>query len=185
MIAHLIGKIILRTDKTVVISAGGIGYKVNVAADTLLKIAGKEEIGLWTHLVVREDSLELFGFLKEEELRFFENLIGVSGVGPKTALGIIGLAPIQTMKKAIATGDLPYLTKVSGIGKKTAEKIVLELRDKLGSAEGPELKTAADALSALVSLGYSREEAREALKKVKSETTEEKIKEALKNLAEN
>ncbi|HXK35310.1 MAG TPA: Holliday junction branch migration protein RuvA [Candidatus Paceibacterota bacterium] len=185
MIAYLEGKIIAKDQKSLtLLTAGGIGYKINVSADTLTKIGERQAAALWTHLAVREDALLLFGFLSKGELQFFEILISVSGVGPKTALGVIGIASIETLKKAIGSGDTTYLNKVSGIGKKTAAKIVLELRDKLGALkEGPALKTEIDALEALATLGYSKEEAREALKKVKAESTEAKVKEALKMLS--
>src|SRR3989344_5218567 len=111
-------------------------------------------------------------------------LLGVSGIGPRSALTILGVATIETLRKAIGTGDVSYLTKISGIGKKTAEKIVIELRDKIGEEKsGSSLQGELDALEALKSLGYSQNEARDALKKVSSEVnTNAKIKEALKIL---
>jgi Holliday junction DNA helicase RuvA len=133
---------------------------------------------------VREDALDLYGFLDREELEFFEMLINVSGIGPKGALSILGITSIETLRKAISIGDTSYLTKISGIGRKTAEKIVIELRDKIGTElEGSSLQVELDALEALKSLGYSAIEAREALKKVNSDTdTNTKIREALKIL---
>lgn len=188
MISQVRGKIILKTDKFVVIDVGGLGYKVGVSVDTLARLKNKEEVSLWTHLHVREDALDLYGFLDQSELEFFEMLINISGIGPKSALGIIGVAPIETLKKAIASGDNSYLTKVSGVGRKTAEKIVLELRDKLSAlghkAEYGELSGELDATLALQSLGYSQNEARDALKKVDSSIsdTSAKVKAALKIL---
>jgi len=188
MISKISGKIILKTDKFVVIDVGGIGYKIGVSTDTLAKIKNKEEVSLWTHLHVREDALDLYGFEDLSELEFFEMLIGISGIGPKSALGIIGVAPIETLKKAIASGDNSYLTKVSGVGRKTAEKIVLELRDKLSAlghkAEYGELSGELDATLALQSLGYTQNEARDALKKVPTDitNTSARVKEALKIL---
>jgi Holliday junction DNA helicase RuvA len=119
-----------------------------------------------------------------KELEFFEMLIGVSGIGPKSALAILGIASIETLRKAIGTGDTTYLTKISGIGKKTAERIVIDLRDKFkGEEKGGSLREELDALEALKSLGYSQNEAREALKEVPSDfDTNGKIKEALKIL---
>jgi Holliday junction DNA helicase RuvA len=139
---------------------------------------------LWIHTHVREDALDLFGFLERKELEFFEMLIGVSGIGPRSALAILGIASIETLRKAIGTGDTSYLTKISGIGRKTAEKIVLELRDKIGEEKGgSSLQGELDALEALKSLGYSQNEARDALKKVPADTnTNTKIREALKIL---
>ncbi|MCR4330264.1 MAG: Holliday junction branch migration protein RuvA, partial [Patescibacteria group bacterium] len=144
-------------------------------------------VSLWTHLAVRETSLDLYGFLEQPELEFFEMLITISGIGPKSALGILSVAPIDTIKHAIASGDTSYLTKVSGIGKKNAEKIVVELRDKLGGAhalDGTMLKEDADVVAVLQSIGYSVKEARDALKGISKDTvgTSEKIKEALKQL---
>jgi Holliday junction DNA helicase RuvA len=133
---------------------------------------------------VREDAFDLYGFLEPTELEFFEMLISVSGIGPKGALAILGIASIETLRKAIGTGDTSYLTKISGIGRKTAEKIVIELRDKMGEEKGgTSLQGELDALEALKSLGYSQNEARDALKKVSPDTdTNTKIREALKIL---
>lgn len=189
MIAHIKGKIIDKSEKFLVIEANGLGYLVFSPTSTILnspKVG--EEISLWTYLAVRETALDLYGFETRDEKSFFELLIGVSGIGPKNALSILSLAPIEILKKAIGSGDTTYMTKVSGIGKKTAEKIVVELRDKLaslghGDADGS-LKGDADVLEALQSLGYSQHEIRNALKEVSPETTgtNEKIKEALKIL---
>ncbi len=186
MIGSIKGKIILKTDKFLIVETGGIGYKVSVSPDTLSK-AGKmeSEIFLWIHTHVREDALDLYGFLGQEELEFFEMLINVSGIGPKGALSILGITSIETLRKAISIGDTSYLTKISGIGRKTAEKIVIELRDKIGTElEGSSLQVELDALEALKSLGYSGIEAREVLKKVSPDAnTNTKIREALKLLS--
>ncbi len=133
---------------------------------------------------MREESLDLYGFPDLENLEFFEMLLGVPSVGPKSALAILSLTSIETLRKAISTGDTTYLTKVSGIGRKTAEKIIVELRDKIGEDKtGMSLAGELDALEALKSLGYSQGEAREALKKVRGDTdTNTKIREALKIL---
>src|SRR3989344_777756 len=107
---------------------------------------------LWIHTHVREDLFDLYGFLDRQELEFFEMLINISGIGPKGALLILGVASIETLKKAISTGDTNYLTKISGIGKKTAEKIVIELRDKVGEEKsGGALQGEIAALEALKS----------------------------------
>jgi Holliday junction DNA helicase RuvA len=151
------------------------------------KIKNGTETMLFIHTHVREDVLDLYGFLDHSELEFFEMLISVSGVGPKSALAILGITSVDTLRKAIGTGDTSYLTKISGIGKKTAEKIVIELRDKVGKETGTDksgsLSEELDALEALKSLGYSQHEAREALKKATGGNTNAKIKEALKILA--
>ncbi|KKS04597.1 MAG: Holliday junction ATP-dependent DNA helicase RuvA [Candidatus Nomurabacteria bacterium GW2011_GWA2_41_25] len=197
MIGSIKGKIVLRTEKFLIVETNGVGYKINVSSDVFSK-AKKTEIMLWIHTHVREDMLDLYGFLNREELEFFEMLINVSGIGPKGALAILGITSIETLKKAIGTGDTGYLTKISGIGKKTAEKIVIELRDKIAEKMkdekgGISLQGELDALEALKSLGYSQNEAREALKKISlghgrtgevpDTNTNAKIREALKILS--
>jgi Holliday junction DNA helicase RuvA len=185
MIGSIKGKIILKTEKFLIVETGGVGYKISVSPDILSKTKKiNEEISLWTHTQVREDALDLYGFLERPELEFFELLLNVSGIGPRSALAILGIASIETLRKAIGTGDTSYLTKISGIGKKTAERIVIELRDKMGTElEGSSLREELDALEALKSLGYSQNEAREALKKVSPNVnTNTKIREALKIL---
>ncbi len=203
MIGSIKGKIILKTDKFLIVETGGVGYKINVSPDTLSKLKKTGEparnafsianaggdVSFWIHTHVREDILDLYGFLDRQELEFFEMLINVSGIGPKGALGILGIASIDTLKKAIGTGDTAYLTKISGIGRKTAEKIVIELRDKMQNKNieekgGTSLRDELDALEALKSLGYSQNEARDALKKVSPDAnTNTKIREALKILS--
>jgi holliday junction DNA helicase RuvA len=185
MIGSIKGKIILKTDKFLIVEASGVGYKISVSPDTLSKVDKTGgEIFLFIHTHVREDSFDLYGFLEHEELEFFEMLLNVSGIGPKGALAILGITSIETLKRAIGTGDTSYMTKISGIGKKTAEKIVIELRDKVGVAkEGTALQGEMDALEALRSLGYSQNEARDALKKVSTDADiNTKIREALKIL---
>lgn len=188
MIGSIRGKIALKTEKFVIVEAGGVGYKVAVSPDTLSKTPKTNgEIFLFIHTHVREDSLDLYGFLDYQELEFFEMLLNVSGIGPKGALAILGITTIDTLRRAIGSGDTSYLTKISGIGKKTAEKIVIELRDKLASGmsenSGTSLQGELDALEALKSLGYSQNEAREALKKVSTDADiNTKIREALKIL---
>lgn len=185
MIGSIRGKVLLKEDRFILIETIGVGYKVWLAQDNLAQIKKDQELLVWTHTHVREDSLDLYGFLKYEELEFFELLINVSGIGPKGALTILSVASVETLRRAIITNDLPYLTKISGIGKKTAEKMVIELRDKVGTLEqGGTLQEELDALLALQALGYSQNEAREALKGLSPDlSTNHKIKEALKILA--
>ena len=185
MIGSIRGKVVLKTGKFLILEASGVGYKISATPDTLVKVSKtSEEIFLWVHTHVREDAIDLYGFLDRENLEFFEMLLGVPTIGPKSALAILGIATIETLRKAISTGDTAYLTKVSGIGRKTAGKIVVELRDKIGEEkEGVSLQGELDVLEALKSLGYSQYEAREALKKVAASTdTNSKIREALKIL---
>ena len=187
MIGYLEGKVTFRGERYIIMDVGGVGYRVFVNAETLRKTAGAEgKTKIWTHLHQREEGPELYGFSRPEELELFETLIGVSGVGPKTALGILNVAPLDMLRRAIAAGDISYLTKVSGIGRKTAERILVELREKFGKAEiaGEELSEEKDAIEALEALGYNPREAREALQKIPAETegASKRIKEALKLL---
>ena len=189
MIASLEGIIELKGGKFVVVNVGGMGYKVFAGQDTLQKIPEKgAKVKLWIHHHVREDTAALYGFLHVAELDLFEALIGISGIGPKSALGVLGMAPVDTLKKAIAAGDTSYLTRVSGIGKKIAEKIVLELREKMAGrgimVDAPELQSEADALDALMGLGYTQRDAREALNRVPQGITDvgKRVGEALKKL---
>src|SRR3990167_4822455 len=137
MIGSIKGKIILKTEKFLIVGTDGVGYKINVASDTLSR-AKKigEEILLWIHTHVREDTLDLYGFLDRQELEFFEMLINVSGIGPRGALAILGVTSVETLRKAIGTGDISYLKKKPGIGRKPAKKKVIELRDKMGEEKG-------------------------------------------------
>ena len=188
MIARIEGIIVHITEKFVIIDVGGVGYKLYITPESInLVVLGEHSI-FWVHTAVRENSLDLYGFKNTNEMSFYELLLDVSGIGPRSALSILGIAPIETLKRAIATGDTAYLNKVSGIGKKTAEKIIIELRDKLKeyNTEGEPglLRDENDILEALKSLGYSQNEAREALKQVPATTlgTNARIKEALRFL---
>lgn len=190
MIATLKGEVEHKDLGHLVLDVNGVGYKVSVTTETALDIKEGASILLWTHLAVRETSLELFGFLDKETLNAFELLITISGIGPKTALGILNVATPETLRQAVVNRDTTYLTRVSGIGKKNAEKIVMELKDKLKVTEkdrGVDMRSEGDALEALVSLGYSERDAREALKKVPKEVlgASERVKAALKNLSEH
>ncbi|KKS96521.1 MAG: Holliday junction ATP-dependent DNA helicase RuvA [Candidatus Giovannonibacteria bacterium GW2011_GWA1_43_15] len=185
MIGHLEGKVLFKGERYVVLDVGGVGYKIFVSASSKNLSIG-ESAKLWTHLHVKEDALELYGFLHQAELEFFESLISISGIGPRSALGVLALAPVDSLKRAISSGDTSYLTKISGIGRKTAEKIVLELKDKMGfgkaSFGGEEFKEDTDILDALIALDYSQREAREMLQKIPSNIRgrEKRLKEALK-----
>ena len=189
MISLLEGQVEFKGEKFAIIKVAGVGYKIFAGQETLQKIPEKgADVKLWTHQHVREDALELYGFLHFAELEFFELLLNVPGIGPKGGLGVMNIASVDTLKKAIGAGDTSYLTRVSGIGRKTAEKIVLELKEKMSgrgvTVDAPELKEEADALEALVSLGYSQKEAREALAQIPSEivSVEKKVKEVLKKM---
>jgi len=186
MIGYLEGKIQFRGERFIIVDVGGVGYKVFANSTTIKNLSGKNSAKIWIHLHQREDAIELYGFLENGELDLFETLIGVSGVGPRTALSVLNVAPVDTLKRAISSGELNYLTKVSGIGRKTAEKIMVELREKFGKSDlGLDLKDEKDALEALESLGYSLNEARECLKQVPEEVkgTSARVKAALKFLS--
>ncbi|MCX6754011.1 MAG: Holliday junction branch migration protein RuvA [Candidatus Nomurabacteria bacterium] len=189
MIAYLEGEIIHLTDKFIIINTLNVGYRVSVTPQTISLCTLNKKTSLFIYTAVRENSIDLYGFKDINELSFFELLLDVSGIGPKGALGIIALAPVETIKRAIATGDVGYLNKVSGIGKKTAEKIIIELRDKLKDYKNDTdtpgvLRDESDILEALKSLGYSQNEARDSLHEVPSTVigTNARIKEALKIL---
>ncbi len=188
MISRLTGKIVHADTRFFIIDVHGVGYKIYTTAGVLEKQL-TDEVTFWTYLAVREDALDLYGFPTKDEMDFFELLITVNGIGPKTALGILNVANPATIRKAVATEDPSYLTKVSGIGKKNAEKIVLELKSKMSAWEAVEgeaehIAYESDALEALKSLGYQERDAREALKKVPKEITNtgECVKHALKIL---
>ncbi len=189
MIRMIHGTIISSGDKSVVVDTGGIGYEIFTTPATVADLQINTPVEFWTHLAVREKSMDLFGFQNSGELSFFELLLDVSGIGPRSALSIVGVAPVGTLQSAIATGDTSYLTKVSGIGKKMAEKIIVELRDKLAAAgydssEG-DLREKSDALEALTTLGYTASDARTALRQVgeKDIPTSDRIKQALQILS--
>ncbi|MCH7882831.1 Holliday junction branch migration protein RuvA [Patescibacteria group bacterium] len=184
MIISLEGKITFRAERFLILEANHIGYKVFVGPETLRKIPQNQEtVKIFTSAYQREDAAELYGFLTLAELHLFEALNGVSGVGPRTSLAVLGVAPLDMLKRAIGAGETSYLTKVSGIGRKVAEKIILELREKMGAVteKGEGLQQEEDALDALRSLGYSPREAREALARtpVEVEGVEKRIKAAL------
>jgi Holliday junction DNA helicase RuvA len=191
MIAKLTGIVSDIGPRYAVIDVGGVGYKVFVTDDTIHHLKKGDEASLLTYLAVREDALDLYGFPLKKEKEFFELLISVSGIGPKSALNILSLVSADTLASSIRTGSVAHLVKVSGLGKKTAEKIVLELKDKLGKVSG-EISTEftagmssdMDAIMALQALGYDADDAREALKKVAKDVLDigAKVKAALKEL---
>ena len=169
MISHLQGKVLDKSLKFCVLDVNGMGYKIYLTDETLRGLKNGQSASFWTHLAVRENAMDLYGFADKDSLGLFELLINISGIGPKTALGILNVASPQTLRRAVSSGDLAYLTKVSGIGRKLAEKIILELREKFSAYDGDELedlKGETDALEALKSLGYSERESRDALKKI-------------------
>jgi Holliday junction DNA helicase RuvA len=192
MIAHLRGEPALTGDRWVVIDVGGIGYKVYVTQPALQVLAHtKEPVKLFTHMVVREDAITLFGFMHQSELEMFGILIGVSGIGPQTALNLLSQIGIEEFAMAIINEDEKALTRISGIGAKSAKRLILELRDKMKKVSQTMLPgdlhrtvpAVHDAVSALISLGFAEKESREAVNDaalaLKSPTVQELIKAAL------
>lgn len=187
MIAQLTGTLVSKDPAAVVVDVGGVGYAVGVPVSTLsqLPVIG-ETVVLYTHQHVREDQLALFGFASEAEQRLFRQLISVSGIGPKVALAILSVSSPDDIRAAIASSDTAFIAQVPGIGKKTAERVVIDLKDKVemvtsaGSPRGTD-----EVVEALVGLGYSRPDARAAVSKVSASTTEtdELVRAALKELA--
>jgi len=170
MIAYLRGKLLFKHPNQAVVEVGGVGYEVNITVPTFSDLPGPgAEVSLFIHTHVREDALSLFGFLRAEEKQLFEKLISVSGIGPKLAITILSGLSAPAAVAAIQGNDVAALTRVPGIGKKTAERMVLELRDKLqGLGGAPAMAAAAspmeeDVISALLNLGYNRSMAEKAL----------------------
>jgi Holliday junction DNA helicase RuvA len=171
MIAHLRGRLITRHPNQAIVDAGGVGYDVTISVPTFSELPPLGgEVSLHIHTHVREDQIALYGFLRPEEKQLFEKLLTVSGIGPKLAITILSGMPTDEMVNAIRGNDVVRLTKIPGIGKKTAERMVLELRDKLAVAGNepaavmPSFSALQeDVLSALVNLGYQRAAAEKAL----------------------
>lgn len=168
MIAHLRGRLLRKGTQEAVIDVQGVGYRVSIPLSTFYRLGEPgEEASLLVHTHVREDALALYGFLTEEEQTLFERLLAVSGVGPKVALGILSGIEAPDLVEALRSGDVARLTRIPGVGKKTAERLVVELRDKMPppavARRGEKAASASpsrdDLLSALVHLGYSRPEA--------------------------
>jgi len=187
MIASTEGVIKYKDNKFIIIDVAGVGYKIFCPSLMLEKIKESESIELFTHLYIRESIMDLYGFLSLEELELFELLISVSGIGPKAGLGVMSTAPIKNIKTSISSGQVSLLIKVAGIGKKTAERVILELGNKILTSPKEISKLMADdeAVDALISLGYSQKQAREALNKVSGKNTSEKVKNALKAMGKS
>ncbi len=179
MIAHLRGKLISKHPNQAIVEAGGVGYDVVISVPTFSELPSlNAEVSLFIHTHVREDALALFGFLRAQEKQLFEKLLSVSGIGPKLAITILSGMPADAMVAAIKGNNVASLTRIPGIGKKTAERMVLELRDKLESfSVSAEVAAAAtpveeDVISALVNLGYQRPLAEKALARLGNVSSE-------------
>jgi len=192
MVHSLQGVFVEKKDSWFGLSIGGVVLRIKTSANVLNSLPQiGNSVKVFTHLHVREDALEFYGFLDENELFLFEQLIGISGIGPKSAIGILGVEKAEKLRAAISEGRSELLTKASGVGKKTAERIILELRNKM-TQEGSEkivgmMESDHDIVEALHNLGYTKGQAKEALAKIdqKIMRTEERIKEALKLLKNN
>ncbi|MFH1255222.1 MAG: Holliday junction branch migration protein RuvA [bacterium] len=189
MISYLKGKIKHKGNGFTVLDVNDVGYKIFVLPLFYGDLSVGQEIEFYTYQQVREDALNLYGFKNMEDLELFELLLSVSGIGPKSALGVMSAANADDIKESIYIGDPALLTKVAGIGRKTAERVVLELREKIGKLGGSEKFAAgkfgsSDEIDALMALGYSLGQAREALKGVGAEIQDsgERIRSALKAL---
>lgn len=178
MIAHLRGKLISKHPNQAIVEAAGVGYEVNITVPTFSELpALGAEVALFVHTHVREDALSLYGFLRAEEKQLFEKLISVSGIGPRLAITILSGMQADAAVAAIKGNNVAALTRTPGIGKKTAERMVLELRDKLEAFGVPAAAAAAspvqeDVLSALVNLGYNRALAERALARLGNTSAE-------------
>ena len=194
MIAHVRGHLIVKTPQYAVVDVNGVGYKVFIPLSTFTKLPHeKDEIMLHTYTHVREDAMLLYGFLSAEERDFFTTLLTISGVGPKMGLNLLSGSSLSDLMKIVESEDAKRLSMIPGVGKKTAARIILELKEKipmLSVAEGGivmDHSIAADALSALVNLGYPRAQAYEVVRKVRESkreiSIESLIKESLRTLA--
>ncbi len=186
MIGSIEGKVSWKDERSMIVATNGVGYCVFTTPALRESLALGDTLSLFTHLAVKDDALDLYGFRDISELGLFRMLIGISGIGPKSALSVLALADTVVITRAIASGDSGYLTTVSGIGKKLAEKIVHELRDKVIALTPSDVPVSAEseAIEALSVLGYPAKETREVVRMLAQthETTETIIHQALKQL---
>jgi Holliday junction DNA helicase RuvA len=185
MISYIEGVVFEVDAKSTTLIVGGIGYQVFATDETLTELQNKKEAGLFTYLAIRENAEDLYGFLSKEDRDFFKLLITIPGIGPKSALAILNVISVKTLLSAISKNDASYLTKVSGIGKKTADKIILELQGKItDSGDSTTFKDEGDVLEVLKTLGYGEKEIRTTLKNISDSLTDtgERVKAALKLL---
>ena len=190
MISFLEGILVSVSLDSLVLDVGGVGWQLFASRNTLEKLpAVGEKVRIQTYLHVRDNLLVLYGFHNAEERELFMQLISVTGIGPKVAINILSALPVQTLKGAIFNGDLALLTKIPGIGKKTAQRITLELQGKLAQLESqfaPSEAPSADALEALLNLGYNRSEAFKAIEQIAAtgeQETSQIVKKALQLLS--
>lgn len=189
MIGFINGNIELLLNPFVIISVSGVGYKVLVSESIYTKLTIGENVKFYIHTHVREDEISLFGFLHADDLILFENLISVSGIGPKTALNIFSFGQREEIQSAIIRGDVSFFTSVPRLGTKNAQRIIIELKNKMGGLNnldlsGKDFAQNKEVIDALKTFGFSAAESQKAIKEIKQEglTTEEKIRQALKYL---
>ena len=191
MIGRLAGQLVEKRPPTILVEVHGVGYEVDVPMSTFFQLpATGSSISLYTHLVVREDAHLLFGFASEQERQVFRQLLKISGIGARTALSVLSGMTVSELYQAVSAHDGARLTKIPGIGKKTAERLLLELRDKLnagppgGAQPGGDAEVRSAALHALLALGYSDKEAAQALGRIAPDTpVQDAIRHALKLLS--
>lgn len=202
MFAYLEGKVTEKRNTEMVVDVGGVGFLVNATPQTMSRMSSDKKSRVYTKLVVKEDGWDLFGFASREEQEMFEKLTSVSGVGPKTALGVLSVLSVRDLALAIVTGDVKSIKSAPGIGPKTAQRILLELKDKVSDEElvgeyavtgnasasvaAAEGTAVSDALAALMALGYTQGEAAGAVNKVKdqADTAEDLIRLALRAMSQ-
>ena len=201
MIAFVHGIAADMTENSVIVETGGIGYEIYMTGESLSQLPMGEKVKIHTYFQVREDAMQLYGFLKKDDLQMFKLLLGVNGVGPKAAMGALSGITADELRFAVLSDDVKTLSKAPGIGKKTAQKLILELKDKLKLEDAFELKLAheqekaevsgdvsdgrQEAVAALVALGYSSTDALRAVRKVTEvspDDVEGLLKAALKNM---
>ena len=201
MIAFVHGIAADMTENSVIVETGGIGYEIYMTGESLSQLPMGEKVKIHTYFQVREDAMQLYGFLKKDDLQMFKLLLGVNGVGPKAAMGVLSGITADELRFAVLSDDVKTLSKAPGIGKKTAQKLILELKDKLKLEDAFELKLAheqekavasgdasdgrQEAVAALVALGYSSTDALRAVRKVTEvspDDVEGLLKAALKNM---
>ena len=184
MIGFLTGKIISSKPTQILLDVNGVGYTVNISINTFEKISEKEIVSLFIHTSVKEDSITLFGFFTQSEKEMFELLISISGVGPKLGLNILSGIVVDDLKFAISNGNVSRLIAIPGIGRKTAERVVLELRNKVDAikAEGSikEISAKDEAISALTTLGYQRQIADKVVRDLLSENVNYSLEELIR-----
>ena len=180
MIGRLEGRLQRVDPGTVLIDVGGVGYLVSITLRAFQSLASRNEASLWIHTQVRDDAIVLFGFPDRDELEAFSKLIAVAGVGPRTALGVLSALTANELAEAVEAGDLACLQRTPGVGRKTAERILLELKDRLVPATPGPGSRRGDAVSALVNLGYSQRDALRSVDAVWSDASGESLGELLR-----